>query len=80
MNKNLTVQNVGILFELGFNVSDVNVSGVNIGDLPNRFIRVNGSVTTRITFWANDIIQVNFNGQPDSTLVNTFTAAMDLIS
>jgi hypothetical protein len=75
MNKNLTVQNVGILFELGFNVS-----GVNIGDLPNRFIRVNGSVTTRITFWANDIIQVNFNGQPDSTLVNTFAAVMDLIS
>ena len=71
MNKNLTIQNVGILFELRFNPI-----GVQLGDLPDQFMR---DETVLVRFFANDHIQISTVGNPSSRIVDTFAAALEIL-
>ena len=64
MNKNLTVQNVRILFELGFEQHT-----------PAIFIK--GNVI--VNFWANDHIQIQNQPNPESQIVDTFAAALEVL-
>jgi len=64
MNKNLTVQNVGILFELGFLSSGV-----------QQFTKGN----TIVTFWGYDHIQISTVGNPSSQIVDTFAKALQVL-
>jgi hypothetical protein len=64
MNKNLTVQNVGILFELGFAQRTENVFTLD---------------NIIVNFWANDHIQIATQDSPSSRIVDTFADALEVL-
>ena len=72
LNRNWTPSNVGILLELGFNQP----KGAKA--LLAQYVRESDNTT--LTFWANNLIQVGKVSNPSSYLVDTFAAALDLIS
>ena len=73
MNKNLTVQNVGILIELGFTPAP----GFEPDETPpDRLFNGQGVM---VAFWANDNIQISTVGNPSSHIVNTFVAALEFL-